>query len=166
MDAAGKAVEPFKDRKRLRLLHYESYSGEDFVRKWTSILAAGPTVNLRPVREPTAIAVRALIGKGLSEEEAAPYLTQDLRAHHRGRPRDPARPRGWSRRSTRAPGATSRRRCPTRTASRSTTVLEGLRGQPKLPFHPGQPAAEARKILAAATGQRPVRAARSFLRRS
>lgn len=39
VDADRKELASFED-DRLRLLHYESFSGEDFVRKWTSILAA------------------------------------------------------------------------------------------------------------------------------
>ena len=44
------------------------------MRKWTAILEAGPSVNFRPGREPTAVALRTLIGKGLSDEQARPYL--------------------------------------------------------------------------------------------
>jgi hypothetical protein len=44
------------------------------VRKWTSILAAGPMASFRPAREPTAIALQTLIGKGLTPEQAQPYL--------------------------------------------------------------------------------------------
>ncbi len=58
----------------LRVLHYESYSGEDFVRKWSSMLAAGPQVSLRPVRERTKAAVQALVGKPLSPELREEYL--------------------------------------------------------------------------------------------
>ena len=46
VDAEKNEVEPFTDPAALRLLHYESFSGEDFVRKWTSILAAGPDAEL------------------------------------------------------------------------------------------------------------------------
>ena len=44
------------------------------MRKWTSILDGGPSVNFRPGREPTAVALRTLIGKGLTAEQARPYL--------------------------------------------------------------------------------------------
>lgn len=59
-----------------RVLHYESVSGDEFVRKWTTMLAAGKMANFRPGREPTAVALRALIAKGLTEEQARPYLTR------------------------------------------------------------------------------------------
>lgn len=58
----------------LNVLHYESYSGEDFVRKWSAMLAAGPEISLRPVRERTKAAVQALIGKPLSAELRERYL--------------------------------------------------------------------------------------------
>ncbi len=73
VDSDGEVLPRF-EHESLTVLHYESFSGEDFVRKWTSILAAGPRANFRPAREPTAIALSALIDKGLSEAEAAPYL--------------------------------------------------------------------------------------------
>lgn len=71
---------PHHEGKGLAVLHYESYSGEDFVRKWSSILAAGPDLSLRPVRERTAQAVRALIGKPLSPELREKYLLQIFEA--------------------------------------------------------------------------------------
>lgn len=58
----------------LRVLHYESYSGEDFVRKWSAMLAAGPEISLRPVRERTKQAIQALIGKPLTPELRERYL--------------------------------------------------------------------------------------------
>lgn len=60
----------------LTVLHYESYSGEDFVRKWSAMLAAGPEISLRPVRERTKAAVQALIGKPLSPEVRERYLSR------------------------------------------------------------------------------------------
>ena len=74
VDADKNEVETFTDAAALRVLHYESFSGEEFVRKWTSILAAGPKPNFRPAREPTAIALQTLIAKGLTPEQAQPYL--------------------------------------------------------------------------------------------
>ena len=44
------------------------------MRKWTAILESGGTVNFRKGREPTAVALRTLIGKGLTAEQARPYL--------------------------------------------------------------------------------------------
>ncbi|WP_372728245.1 glycosyltransferase family 2 protein [Nocardioides sp.] len=164
VDSAEQAIEPLRNKKKLRLLHYESFSGEDFVRKWTSILAAGPTVNLRPVREPTAIAVRALIAKGLTEEEAAPYL---MKIFERTTEDDlqTLSDLGLVEEIDPSAGTHVPQQLSDADRDRIDRVVEGLRGQPKRVFHHGHPAAEARKALAAATGE-PVRAARGFLRRS
>lgn len=64
----------------LTVLHYESYSGEDFVRKWSAMLAAGPAVSLRPVRERTKAAIQALIGKPLTPELREQYLIRIFEA--------------------------------------------------------------------------------------
>lgn len=64
----------------LNVLHYESYSGEDFVRKWSAMLAAGPTISLRPVRERTRAAVQALIGKPLDPALREQYLMRIFEA--------------------------------------------------------------------------------------
>ncbi len=73
MDADRENLESF-EHEALRVLHYESYSGEDFVRKWTAMVASGPTASFRPARGNTAVALRALIGKNLGEEKARAYL--------------------------------------------------------------------------------------------
>jgi hypothetical protein len=57
-----------------RLLHYESWSGEEFVRKWTNILDSGTKVSFRPGREPTAVALRTLLEAGLPERKLRDYL--------------------------------------------------------------------------------------------
>lgn len=71
---------PHHEGAGLSVLHYESYSGEDFVRKWSSILSAGPDLSLRPVRQRTAQAVRALAGKPLSPELREQYLMRIFEA--------------------------------------------------------------------------------------
>ena len=53
VDAAGEPVEQFR-HESLRLLRYESYSGEDFVRKWTAMVASGPVASFRSARGNTA----------------------------------------------------------------------------------------------------------------
>ena len=57
-----------------RLLHYESWSGEEFVRKWTNILESGTKVSFRPGREPTAVALRTLLAADLPERKLRDYL--------------------------------------------------------------------------------------------
>lgn len=162
VDGDRNEVASFSD-EGLRLLHYESFSGEDFVRKWTSILAAGPMANFRPAREPTAVALRALIGKGLSQEQAAPYLmrifertTEDdfdtLRDLGVLVETDPLR-------GTHVPAP-----FPPGGLEEMTAVLAALGGEPKREFHPGEPIASVQKMMERATGGR-VRAGRSFLGR-
>ena len=50
----------------VRLLHYESWSGEEFVRKWTRLLGSGGKLSFRPAREPVAEALREVIAADLS----------------------------------------------------------------------------------------------------
>ncbi len=149
---------------RLRLLHYESFSGEDFVRKWTSILTAGPMANFRPGREPTAVALQALIGKGLSPEQAEPYL---MRIFERTTEDDFDTLRDLGLLEQVDPREGSHRPQPFSEDGYAglLEVLDRLRDEPKRPFHPGEPAAAAREILERAAGGR-LRAGRSFLRRS
>lgn len=164
VDRDRNQVEPFRD-EALRLLHYESFSGEEFVRKWTSILAAGPAVSFRPAREPTAVALRTLIGKGLTEEQATPYL---LRIFERTTEDDfdtlrdlgllvQADPRTGDHRPADFPDGAQ---------DEMLAVLERLREEPKRPFHPGEPARAVEAILQRATAGLTVRAGRSRLRRS
>lgn len=72
VDADGQ-VAPRAEDPALRVLHYDSISGEEFVRKWRAMLAAGP-VKYRPDRAPTARALHALIGKDLPPETTDRYL--------------------------------------------------------------------------------------------
>lgn len=65
---------PHYTHDALRVLHYESYSGEEFVRKWTAMVASGPKVSFRPTRGNTSVALGALLDKGLAPEAAEPYL--------------------------------------------------------------------------------------------
>ncbi|MGA8255108.1 MAG: glycosyltransferase family 2 protein [Nocardioides sp.] len=53
-----------------QLLHYESWSGEEFARKWTNILTSGGKVSFRPGREPVAAAVQEVIDAGSSPRKA------------------------------------------------------------------------------------------------
>ena len=90
-----------------RLLHYESWSGEEFVRKWTSILDSGTKVSFRPGTRAHGRGAAHPARAGLARAEAPRLPDADLRAHHRGRLRDPARPRAARARSTRSRARTS-----------------------------------------------------------
>ncbi|WP_435742777.1 glycosyltransferase family 2 protein [Nocardioides sp. SYSU DS0663] len=172
VDAAKDELPAYADAERLRVLHYESFSGEDFVRKWTSILAAGPMANFRPAREPTAVALRALLDKGLTEEQAAPYL---MRIFERTTEDDfeTLRDLGLLVEADPRAGTHVPLEPPAGAIDQLRALLERVRDEPKRLFHPGEPAAAVEQVLdrvtagqagAQATDQ--VRGARSFLRRS
>jgi hypothetical protein len=73
-DVDQRPVPPAAETEVARLLHYESWSGEEFVRKWTNILESGTKVSFRPGREPTAVALRTLIAADLPERKLRDYL--------------------------------------------------------------------------------------------
>lgn len=59
-----------------RMLHYESWSGAEFVRKWTNIIDSGSKVKFRPVREPTNVALRSLVRRELPQRVVRKYVTR------------------------------------------------------------------------------------------
>jgi hypothetical protein len=73
VDEHDEVPEPHRD-PGLRVLHYESASADEFVRKWTALLQAGPMASFRPAREPTAVALQALLARGLEPDQARPLL--------------------------------------------------------------------------------------------
>ena len=159
VDADKNEIEAFTDPASLRVLHYESFSGEDFVRKWTSILAAGPMANFRPAREPTAIALQTLMAKGLSPEQAQPYL---MRIFERTTEDDfdTLRDLGLLEHVDPRAGTHTPQALPDGSLA---TLLDAVRREPKRPFHPGTPAAQVQKILDRITSSGP--GVRGFLRR-
>lgn len=59
----------------LRLLHYESYCYEEFVRKWSAHLEHGISAGFRAVRKPTAAAVLSVLtNTGMSGDRKTHYL--------------------------------------------------------------------------------------------
>ncbi len=67
------------DMEAVRLLHYESWSGEEFVRKWTKLLTSGGKLSFRPAREPVAEALREVIKADLSPRRARSRLMRIYR---------------------------------------------------------------------------------------
>lgn len=78
VDAEGREAPAHAD-DRLEVFHYESYSTEEFVRKWTAMVASGPRASHRPGRTDTARALRTLIGKGLPEATLHTHLAEIFR---------------------------------------------------------------------------------------
>ena len=130
----------------LRLLHYESFSGEDFVRKWTAILESGGAVNFRKGREPTAVALRTLIGKGLTAAQARPYL---MRIFERTTEDDLTTLRDLGLLEEVDPGAGGHTPVAFPDGGRAAflALLDGLRPLPKRDFHPGRPVDAVRRLL-------------------
>ncbi|HEX3929489.1 MAG TPA: glycosyltransferase family 2 protein [Nocardioides sp.] len=71
----GDRVDTVKD-PGLRVLHYESHDGEEFVRKWTALLSSGLDVAQHKKRAPVAASVAALLSLGLPEEQTASLLEE------------------------------------------------------------------------------------------
>jgi hypothetical protein len=75
LDPQGERIEPADD-DRLRMLHYESYSGDEFVRKWTALLrSGGGPVFQRTHRAPMRDAIGALLELDLGPAETQRFLT-------------------------------------------------------------------------------------------
>ena len=164
LDPTRTELEPWS-APGLDLLHYESVDGEEFVRKWTAILAAGPQVALRPTREPTAVALRTLIGKGLTPEQARPYL---MRIFERTTEDDFDTLRDLDLLVEVDPAAGGHEPAPLSEGAREhlAALLTAVRGEGKEPFRPGRPPERAAKALDRLGAGPRIRGARSFLRRS
>lgn len=70
----GAKVERHED-PRLKVLHYDAPSGEEFVRKWTALAHAGPA-RYRASRAPVAKALRHLVDLDLPDDVRAKYLRE------------------------------------------------------------------------------------------
>jgi hypothetical protein len=75
LDRAGERV-PLTEAPGLRLLHYESPSGDEFVRKWMALLGSGGHLGQRGPRATMAEAIRTLLSLDLDEEETRSFLYQ------------------------------------------------------------------------------------------
>ena len=87
----GAKVERHED-PRLKVLHYDAPSGEEFVRKWTALAHAGPA-RYRASRAPVAKALRSLVARDLPDDVRARYLREIYELEHPRRRRDPGRAR-------------------------------------------------------------------------
>jgi hypothetical protein len=156
VDADRKLLQTFR-HESLKVLHYESYSGEDFVRKWTTMVASGPTAGFRPARGNTADALRALIGKNLGEEKARAYLMK-LFERTTEDDFDTLRDLGLLVEVDPRKGGHTPRGFPDGGREAMLEALDALRAEPKHKFHFGQ--------AAAAERTKAVKGVRSLLRRS
>lgn len=162
LDPARTELEPWS-APGLEVLHYESVDGEEFVRKWAAILAAGPQVAFRPTREPTAVALRTLIAKDLTPEQARPFL---MRIFERTTEDDfeTLRELDLLVEADPAAGGHEPAALPAGAREHLDALLQAVHGRPKDPFRPGRPPERAARALEQLGGPQ-VRGARSFLRR-
>lgn len=79
-DEAGERV-PLVRLEGLRMLHLESYSGEEFVRKWTNMVTSGPSMHFGAHRQMLATALKKLVELDLPTDVKSHYLTQFYERH-------------------------------------------------------------------------------------
>jgi hypothetical protein len=146
VDAEDNELPAHSDRRRLRVLHYESTTHVEFVRKWTAKFAAGPVNSLRPVREQTAVALQTLLDKELSDERRAAYL---MRIYERCREDDLDLLRDLGLLEEVDPRAGTHVPAPLPAGAREwlDAMFERLRGEPKQIFHPGEPVGPVATII-------------------
>jgi hypothetical protein len=72
---SAQRVDTLKD-PGLRLLHYESHNGDEFVRKWMALLSSGVDVAQHKKRAPVAASIAALLSLGLPEDQTAGLLEE------------------------------------------------------------------------------------------
>lgn len=73
IDRAGERVD-LTESPGLRLLHYESFSGDEFVRKWQALLTSGGHIGQRGHRATVAGSIRALLALDLDEADTRAFL--------------------------------------------------------------------------------------------
>lgn len=83
VDDANDPITPYDDPSlsSQAVLHYESVSGEEFVRKWSAMVTSGRAPALRPGREGLGAALRALLTKDLPAEVRERHLMTLFERH-------------------------------------------------------------------------------------
>ncbi|HEY3528643.1 MAG TPA: glycosyltransferase family 2 protein [Nocardioides sp.] len=80
LDLEGERVER-AEAPGLHVLHYESPSGEEFVRKWMALLSSGASVGQRGHRAAVAAAIRTLSRLDLDDEDRRSFLHRLYERH-------------------------------------------------------------------------------------
>ncbi|WP_028642540.1 glycosyltransferase family 2 protein [Nocardioides sp. URHA0020] len=119
----------------LEMLHLESYSGEEFVRKWTAMIGSGPRMNFGEHRMKLATALKAVVTKDLAPEEAAHFLTAIYERHMQD-PVDVLSRLGLLTEVDPLSGDHRPERLPQEQSERLRSLLEALRGEDKWQFLP------------------------------
>lgn len=68
-------------RPGLRMLHIESYSGAEFVRKWTNMVSSGPSMHFGEHRMGLAKALRTLVSMEIPEDVKSRHLSDFYQRH-------------------------------------------------------------------------------------
>ena len=119
----------------LRMLHFESYSGEEFVRKWTAMIGSGPQMHFGEHRMKLATALKAVVAKDLAPGEAERFLTMIYERHMQD-PVDILAGLDLLDEIDPVAGTHRPQPLPDADADRLRTLLEGLRGEDKWQFLP------------------------------
>ena len=119
----------------LKVLHNESYSGVEFVRKWTNMIGSGPSINFGPERMRIADGIRSLLDSGLDQETTSRFLTE-IYVRHMEDPLEELRDLGLlvevdPQQGTHVPQVASAAQ-----KARFDALLEAMRDQDKLAFVP------------------------------
>jgi hypothetical protein len=140
-DRNGQRV-PLVRKPGLELLHYESYSGEEFVRKWTNMVTSGPRMNFGEHRMGLAQELKDLVNAGLVAEVKAARLS-DFYQRHMADPVNELASLGLLREVDPSSGIHTPTPLPPEQRNALVTALEAVRDQDKtrlLPPKAGQAA--------------------------
>jgi hypothetical protein len=141
------------ERPRLRMLHYESYDGREFARKWSALLGSGAVPSFRSVRQRTADRIAEVLDRRLDREATEAALLKVFRETTQ----DDAEllaskgllvqtdPKSW---------VGVPQPLPQGGATELAGLLERLGELDKRVFHPGEPAEAAARMLDRATSRR------------
>lgn len=80
VDSSGTRLQHVRN-PGLQLLHLESFSGEDFVRKWTNMIGSGPRVHFGEERQRIADEIKAVLASGAPPEAISRQLTEIYTEH-------------------------------------------------------------------------------------
>jgi hypothetical protein len=128
---------PLVKNPGLKMLHYESYSGEEFVRKWNAMVTSGPSIHFGPHRMRLATAVKALVGKDLPPGLATELLTR-IYDDYMADPVDLLGGLGLLEEVDVYDGGRRPEALPDDERQRLRDLVEGLRGEDKWQFLPEQ----------------------------
>ncbi|WP_244929505.1 glycosyltransferase family 2 protein [Nocardioides sp. W7] len=126
---------PLVRRPGFEMLHLESYSGEEFVRKWTAMVGSGPRMHFGTHRMQLATALKAVVDKDLPPEQRSRFF-ELIYERHMADPVDLLRDLGLLREVDPLQGGHTPQPLPEGERSRLVGFLEELRDQDKWQFLP------------------------------